>query len=84
MNYDAFMEPVTWFLTGVSKHSTEKREDMYNNADVFWGTMSYPIMTIPAFSRAPIAKSAEWKQRAVPRRMQMWKKQCCGKLFCCK
>lgn len=48
MNYDAFMEPVTWFLTGVSKHSTEQREDMYNNADVFWGTMSYQMSKLPA------------------------------------
>ena len=48
MNYDAFMEPVTWFLTGVSKHSTEKRDDLYNNADVFWGTMSYQMSKLPA------------------------------------
>ena len=27
MNYDAFMEPVTWFLTGMEKHSDEARED---------------------------------------------------------
>jgi len=47
MNYDAFMEPVTWFLTGVSKHSTEKREDMYNNADVFWGSMIYQMGKLP-------------------------------------
>lgn len=47
MNYDAFMEPVTWFLTGVSKHSTEKREDMYNDADVFWGTMIYQMGKLP-------------------------------------
>ncbi len=26
MNYDAFMEPVTWFLTGMEKHSDEYRE----------------------------------------------------------
>ena len=26
MNYDAFMEPVTWFLTGMEKHSDEARE----------------------------------------------------------
>ena len=25
MNYDAFMEPVTWFLTGMEKHSDEVR-----------------------------------------------------------
>ncbi len=28
MNYDAFMEPITWFLTGVEKHSDEYREDL--------------------------------------------------------
>ncbi len=47
MNYDAFMEPVTWFLTGVSKHSTERREDLYNNADAFWGTMVYQMGKLP-------------------------------------
>ena len=26
MNYDAFMEPVTWFLTGMEKHSDDYRE----------------------------------------------------------
>ena len=25
MNYDAFMEPVTWFLTGMEKHSDERQ-----------------------------------------------------------
>ncbi len=47
MNYDAFMEPVTWFLTGVSKHSTEAREDLYNNADVFWETMRQQWNKLP-------------------------------------
>ncbi len=47
MNYDAFMEPVTWFLTGMSKHSTERRDDLYNNADVFWGTMIYQMCRLP-------------------------------------
>lgn len=35
MNYDAFMEPVTWFLTGMEKHSDEYREDLYGNSDAF-------------------------------------------------
>ena len=39
MNYDAFMEPVTWFLTGMQKHSDEYREDLLGNADSFWGAM---------------------------------------------
>lgn len=39
MNYDAFMEPITWFLTGVEKHSDEYRGDMIGNADAFFGSM---------------------------------------------
>ena len=39
MNYDAFMEPVTWFLTGMEKHSDEYREDLYGNSDAFIGAM---------------------------------------------
>lgn len=41
MNYDAFMEPVTWFLTGMQKHSDDFRQDMLGNADSFWGAMAY-------------------------------------------
>lgn len=36
MNYDAFMEPVTWFLTGMEKHSDEARPDSYGNPDYFF------------------------------------------------
>lgn len=41
MNYDAFMEPITWFLTGLEKHSDEYRHDMYCNADAFFGAMRH-------------------------------------------
>lgn len=41
MNYDAFMEPVTWFLTGMQKHSDDFREDLLGNADSFWGAMTH-------------------------------------------
>lgn len=41
MNYDAFMEPLTWFLTGMQKHSDDFREDMLGNADSFWGAMHH-------------------------------------------
>lgn len=41
MNYDAFMEPVTWFLTGMQKHSDDYREDLLGNADSFWGAMGH-------------------------------------------
>ncbi len=41
MNYDAFMEPVTWFLTGMEKHSDDRREDLFGNADSFVNMMQY-------------------------------------------
>ena len=41
MNYDAFMEPVTWFLTGMQKHSDDFRGDMLGNARAFSDTMLY-------------------------------------------
>lgn len=41
MNYDAFMEPVTWFLTGMEKHSDDYRQDLLGNADSFWGAMRH-------------------------------------------
>ena len=39
MNYDAFMEPVTWFLTGMEKHSDSCRDDLYQNGPAFFGIM---------------------------------------------
>lgn len=41
MNYDAFMEPLTWFFTGVEKHSDEYRGDLIGNYDAFFGAMSH-------------------------------------------
>ncbi len=41
MNYDAFMEPVTWFLTGMQKHSDDYRGDMFGNTDNFMGSMRH-------------------------------------------
>ncbi len=41
MNYDAFMEPVTWFFTGMEKHSDDYREDLLGNAGSFWGAMMH-------------------------------------------
>lgn len=43
MNYDAFMEPVTWFLTGMEKHSDEAREELRGNADNFVGSISHHV-----------------------------------------
>ena len=41
MNYDAFMEPITWFLTGVEKHSDEFRGDLLGNPDAFTGALRH-------------------------------------------
>lgn len=41
MNYEAFMEPVTWFLTGLEKHSDHYRSDLLNNHEAFYGAMIY-------------------------------------------
>ncbi len=39
MNYDAFMEPVTWFLTGMEKHSDEYKEYMLGNIENYENSM---------------------------------------------
>ncbi len=41
MNYDAFMEPLTWFLTGMEKHSDEYNGDLYGDGENFFRAMSY-------------------------------------------
>ena len=41
MNYDAFMEPLTWFLTGMDKHSDEFKPSRVGNAREFFDTMLY-------------------------------------------
>ena len=41
MNYDAFMEPVTWFFTGMEKHSDAYRGDMVGNATAFADAMNH-------------------------------------------
>ena len=48
MNYDAFMEPVTWFLTGMQKHSDDYRQDLLGNADAFEGMMNNGISKFTA------------------------------------
>lgn len=40
MNYDAFMEPVTWFLTGMEKHSDEYKPELTGNTSAFWNSMA--------------------------------------------
>jgi len=47
MNYDAFMEPVTWFLTGMEKHSESARPDLFCNAITFEESMRYYMARLP-------------------------------------
>ena len=41
MNYDAFMEPVTWFLTGMEKHSDSFESNTLGNIKNFEGSMNH-------------------------------------------
>ena len=54
MNYDAFMEPVTWFLTGMEKHSDAYRDDLYQNGNAFFDIMRDKMsrMTYPSIQCA--------------------------------
>lgn len=54
MNYDAFMEPLTWFLTGMEKHSDERRKDLWGNADHFVRSMTHHMacMMTPSLQTA--------------------------------
>ena len=47
MNYDAFMEPITGFLTGMEKHSDSRRDDLYGNAEAFKNSMIYNMAHMP-------------------------------------
>lgn len=40
MNYDAFMEPMTWFFTGMEKHSDEYNEYLLGDAESFFRSMN--------------------------------------------
>ena len=41
MNYDAFMEPLTWFLTGMEKHSDSYNASLYGDGESFFRSMFY-------------------------------------------
>ncbi len=46
MNYDAFMDPVSYFLTGVDKHSEILRPDLYRNAEAFMTTVKQAMLSL--------------------------------------
>lgn len=47
MNYDAFMEPVTWFLTGMEKHSDYFDGAKLNNGTLFFESMRLHMSRLP-------------------------------------
>ena len=47
MNYDAFMEPVTWFLTGMEKHSEQFDGARLHDGKQFFAAMSRNMAHFP-------------------------------------
>jgi len=47
MNYDGFMEPISWFFTGMQKHSEKFLPHLLNNANVFVDTMRNYAAKLP-------------------------------------
>ena len=47
MNYDAFMEPVSWFLTGMEKHSDRAEPAKFGAGELFFNTMRYNMAKLP-------------------------------------
>lgn len=47
MNYDAFMEPVTWFLTGLEKHSDRSDEALLGNGKFFFDMLRHNAARFP-------------------------------------
>jgi len=47
MNYDAFMDPIGWFFTGMEKHSNFYREDLKNQGQHFVKTMQDAMARLP-------------------------------------
>ena len=47
MNYDGFMEPVSWFLTGLEKHSDREDMNLKGNADAFFLMLKNALGKMP-------------------------------------
>ncbi len=50
MNYDAFMDPLTWFLTGMEKHSDKKDEELRHDGEAFMRAMTEAMGRMPSCS----------------------------------
>ena len=47
MNYDAFMEPLTWFLTGMEKHSDGRSDELWQDGETFFRAMEENMARFP-------------------------------------
>ena len=47
MNYDGFMEPVSWFLTGIEKHSDRADMNLKGNSDAFFLMLNNALGKMP-------------------------------------
>ena len=47
MNYDAFMDPVSYFFTGMEKHSDSYNDEKYNNGGMFANDMVQTMARLP-------------------------------------
>lgn len=47
MNYDAFMEPLTWFLTGMEKHSDARNDALCGDGEQFFAAILYHMSRMP-------------------------------------
>ena len=47
MNYDAFFEPVSWFFTGMDKHSDRYEEGLFGNGPAFKDMLSHAQTALP-------------------------------------
>ena len=47
MNYDAFMDPISFFLTGMEKHSDYRRDDLYQNGPAFFEGILAAMSQLP-------------------------------------
>ena len=47
MNYDAFMDPLSFFLTGMEKHSDHRRDDLYQDGNAFFAAIFGAMSRMP-------------------------------------
>ena len=47
MNYDGFMDPLSYFLTGMEKHSDYRRDDLYQNGMAFFDLILQGMSRMP-------------------------------------